>query len=168
MDDTAKDVSDRIAKVESDLSTIMQLLGELRGRRFAVQPQGIVVLESMVFAVSLEVTALASAVVGWADDYRDLIRSAKAFIKSVETEDATIRELVGTVRQTALMLTGSRSPQERGELLDMIRQALDAIEVRTVREGGQEQPATTASNVLPFRAPVSASTAGVAPEGGAA
>lgn len=166
MAETIRDISDRIATIETDLSRIMQLLAELSRRGYAVEPKGIKLVEGMVFAASLEVTTLASAFIGWSEDYRHLARSAKTFIQTVETEDAGIRELTATVRRTAVLLTGARSPEEKGELLEMIRQALEAVDARTVRRGGEEPAADAGSNVVPFRAPAVASS--VAPEGGAA
>jgi hypothetical protein len=161
---TNSQIAAEIGAIEADLSVIMQFMRQLADEQYVVEPQGIAVMEGMVFATNLRVSRLRDAVVERLKELTDVSQAARRFIEATEEEGSEIREMTALLRRAATFLHSAKSRKEADDALQMIRDGLGAIEQRTI---GSDTPAIAPDNVVQlFSQPAPAAAA--APEGGAA
>jgi hypothetical protein len=160
---TNEQIATEIGAIEADLSVIMQFMRQLAEQGFAVEPEGVSVMESMIFATSLRVSQLRDAVSARLKELQEVVQAAGSFVEATEQDDAEIRELTVLLRRAATFLHSPKSRKEADDALQMIREGLGAIEQRTI---GGDAPPTTNNVVQLFSRPAPATAA--APEGGAA
>jgi hypothetical protein len=161
---TNEQIATEIGAIEADLSVIMQFMRQLAEQGFAVEPEGMGVIEGMVFATSLRVARLRDAVVERLKELQEVVQAAGRFIEATEEDDAEIREMTALLRRAATFLHSPKSRKEADDALQMIRDGLGAIEQRTL---GGDAPAKPNNVVQLFSRPTAAKAA-ASPEGGAA
>lgn len=150
-----------IGAIEADISTILQFMRQVSTGGYVVEPEGVAVMESMVFATSLRVSQLGTVVRERLNEFAEVARAADVFANSVERGDARVAELASAIRQAVTRQAGARSLEEARAFGAVIRESVLAIEDLV------NPDTVTDDNVLQFtpRAPAPDVTA---PEGGAA
>lgn len=118
--------------VADGLRNVMLLVRQLRERGYEVTPDGLGVVEGLIF---METTLLG--------DYVDQVKAvlalverlgtqSRAAVNEIEAVDAEIGVLVGAIRRCLRLLCAASSPEDAADTRQLIEDALTAIEGRLV------------------------------------
>ncbi|HEV7345743.1 MAG TPA: hypothetical protein VGN60_08965 [Devosia sp.] len=160
---TNEQIATEIGAIEADLSVILQFMRQLADQRYVVEPEGMEVIEGMVFATSLRVSRLGQAVTARLKELLDVAKAAERFVEATEEDAAEIHEMTILLRRAATFLHSPKDRKEADDALRMMRQGLGAIEQRTIAMGAETPSPDNVVHLFAQRAP-----APIAPEGGAA
>lgn len=130
--------------IEADLSQIVQLLRQLATQGFVIEPKGVSYVESMVFATSLKVSALSSAVSARLREYAEVMASVDTAMTMAADEDRRMLNL-----------------------LNVISRSISVMQTSMSERVGPEEETAHPGNVVAFPSHALAQP-GPAPEGGAA
>jgi hypothetical protein len=143
---SARAVATTLASVEADLSVIVQLLRQMASEGYEATPEGLEEIGSMVFASSLRLSSVGAGIVTWIDSVLNLTDASRRFFKTIEDNDAEIREAIDLARQSIALIKPAALPSSQ-EAFSMLEDCLRIIEVRAQSGVRRDNPA---SNVIPL------------------
>lgn len=143
---SARAVATAIASIESDLTVIVQLLRQMASEGYEATPEGLEEIGSMVFASSLRLSTVGAGIVTWIESVLTLTVASRRFIKTIEDNDAEIREAIDLARESIALIKPASLPSSQ-EAFSMLEDCLRIIEVRA--QAGVKRD-SSASNVIPL------------------
>jgi hypothetical protein len=159
---TRTQIIDALLGIEVDLSVIMQFMRQLANGSYVIEPQGMAVMEGMVFTASLRLSSVGDEINQHLQNSQAAFSAASSLMKLADDNAAEIREATAMIRRLVEVLHCPESRSQADQTRKLIQSCLTIIEKRTL---AGEQPKPT--NVVQFVSRAALEN-GMSPTGGAA